>query len=238
MLLHAPLDSETSEDNANNVEPTVPAAQDQLLHAPHASMDTLLTKLVELVNSLHHANSVNTILNHQAHAPESALKVLSSMKMCASLPVSQDSMITESEVVLLLLLKVDAHSPTILATEFVSATVLQELTLIQPNVSAKAVHPTASVASLTPSAMLAMLDSTSRTESASLQASTAPLDNIDTTVSATVPALLELASKETSVKELAQLEPGHSITVATEPAQPNLPLVMLASTLAPLELHS
>ena len=216
----------------------MPAAQVQLPHAPHASMDTPLTKLVEPVNSLLHASSANTTHNHQAHAPESALKVPSSMKTCVSLPVSQDSMITESEVVLLLLLKADAHSPTILATESVSVTVLQEPTLIQPNVSVKAAHPTASVASLTPSAMLAMLDSTSKTESASLQASTVHLDNTDTTVSATAPALLEPASKETSVKELAPLEPFHSTTDATEPAQPNTPLLMLASTHAPLEPHS
>jgi hypothetical protein len=146
VLLHAPLDSETSEDNANNVEPTVPAVQDQLLHVLHVSMVMPLIKLVEHVNSLLHASSDNTTHNHQAHVPEFVHKVLSSMKMFVSLHVSQDSMTMESEVVLQLSLKADVHSLTILAMESVSVTVLQEPILIQPNVSAKAAHPTASVA--------------------------------------------------------------------------------------------
>jgi hypothetical protein len=86
--------------------------------------------------------------------------------------------------------------------------------------------------------MLAMLDLTSKMESALLQVSTAHLDNTDIMVSATAPVLLELVSKETSVKELAQLELGHLTTDVTETAQPNSLLLTLVLTHAQLELHS
>lgn len=134
MSLHAQLDSVTSVDNVNNVAPTVLVAQDHQLHAHLVSMDMLLIKLVELVNLPHLANSDNTTHNHPAHAPESAHKGPSSMKMSALLPASQDLMIMELEDVLLLFLKVDAHSLTILAMESVLATVPQVPILTQLNV--------------------------------------------------------------------------------------------------------
>lgn len=112
--------------------------------------------------------------------------------------------------------------------EFVSVTALQEPILIQPNVFAKAAHPTASVASQTPSVMLVMLDSTSKMEFVLPQVSTAHLDNIDTMVYATAPVQLELVFKQTSVKEPAPLELIHSTTDVTEHAQQNTPQVKLA----------
>lgn len=238
MWLHAPPVSETSEDSVKLAEPTAPAAQDQLPHAPHVSMVMLWTRLAEPAKSLPHASSVNTTPNPPAHALESALKAPSSMKMSASPPASQASTTTESEDASLSLLKVDAHSPTTSATESASATVPQALTPIQTSVSARAAHPTASAASPTPSATPAMLASTSKTESASPQASTALPANTDTTVSATATAQLEPALKVTSVKELAPLELGHSTTAATEPAPPSTLLLMPASTLAPPAPHS
>ena len=54
----------------------------------------------------------------------------------------------------------DVHSPISSATEFASATVPQEPTLIPKTDFARAAHPTVSVASPTPSATLAMPDTT------------------------------------------------------------------------------
>lgn len=95
---------------------------------------------------------------------------------------------------------------------------------------------TASLALPTLSAMLAMLDMILRMESASLQLSTAQVDNSDTMEFATLPALSVAALKETSARESAPLAHGHTTTDATEIAQPSTPPMMLALTLAQLEL--
>ena len=94
-----------------------------------------------------------------------------------------------------------------------------------------------SVVLLIPSVMLVMQDMTLKTVSVLLPASPVPVDNSDTMDSATLNVQLVLANKETSVKELALPELGHTMEDATELAQPNSPLPMLASTLAQLELH-
>lgn len=85
--------------------------------------------------------------------------------------------------------------------------------------------------------MLAMLDLTSEMESVLHQLSTAQVDNTDTTVSAIATAQLEPASKVISVKELVLLEHWRSTTDATEHAQPNSQLLMLALIHAPPVLH-
>ena len=119
------------------------------------------------------------------------------------------------------LLKVDVLSLTTLATVSASATVPPPPMLNQPAECANLAHLTASLASPTPSAMLAMLDMTLPTVSALLQLSHAPLDSSDTMVFAMAPAQLGAAPKETSARESVPLDHGHTTTVATEPAPPS-----------------
>lgn len=68
----APVDSETSVDNARNVMRTVPVARPPRPTASHASMDMLLIKSVDCARGLLLANSVSTSLNHPTPAPEFA----------------------------------------------------------------------------------------------------------------------------------------------------------------------
>lgn len=134
-----------------------------------------------------------------------------------------------------LVCKADALILTTLAMEFASATALHQLMLIPTAESASLAHPTVSPASPTPSAMPAMLDSTSPMESASLPLSLAQADSSDTMEFATQLAQLAAALKETSAKEFALQDHGHTTTVATELAQPSTPLTMLALIPAQLE---
>lgn len=117
-LLHAQLDLELLEDNALNVLKIVLAAQDHHLLVLHALMDMLLMLSLVFAKSLLHANSVNISHNLTANAPESALKIPSTMNLFALLLVFKDIKITELEDVLLKTLRVDVHSLTILVMEF------------------------------------------------------------------------------------------------------------------------
>ena len=129
-------------------------------------------------------------------------------------------MTTESEDASQPPLKPDAHSPISSATEFVSATVPQELIPTLKTDCAKLAHQTASVASPIPSVMLAMLVMISATESVLLPASAAHQDSSDIMEFAIKLVLQEPALKVVSVRELAQLVPGHTTEDATELAQP------------------
>lgn len=120
--------------------------------------------------------------------------------------------------------------------ESASATAPQEHILTTKTESARAALPTASVASPTPSATLVTLDTTLPTEFVSLPRLPAQQDNTDTTVCAILNAQLVPAPKETSVRELAQLEPGSTTEDATETVLPVSLLLMLASPLALQEL--
>jgi hypothetical protein len=137
--------------------------------------------------------------------------------------------------VLLLPLLLDAHTPTTSATASASPLVLLALTPILRPEFARAALPTASVASPTPSATPATLDTVFPTESASLLLSHAPPVSSNTTEFATPPALKAPALKETSVKGPALLEPGHTTRDATKTAPPITPLLMPVLTPAPLE---
>lgn len=220
-FLLALLDMVTLEVNANNATKTVLLAMETNNSALNVSMDMPLIKSMDSARKLPTASSDNISPNHPTDAPESALKTLTSMKMSASPLAYQDSMITESEDASPPLLKPDAQSPTSSAMEFVSATAHQEPILTLKTESARVAHPTVSVASPTPSVMLAMLDTISKTESVLLPLLTAQLDNSDTMESATEPALKEAAPKETSAKEPALLEHGITMEAATETAQLN-----------------
>ena len=180
-----------------------------------------MIKSVEYAKKLLLVNSDNISLNHQMLVPEFVLKTLTSTKMSVSLLVSQDTMITELEDVSLLLLKLDAHSLTSLAMEFVSATVHQELIQILKTEFVNHAHPTASVVLPTLSVMLATLVMISAKEFALLPQFNAQLVNSDTMEFVTHNALQELANKETSVRELALLELGLTMEDVTEPAQLN-----------------
>ena len=215
-FLLAHLDLEILEANASNAMIAVLPAMETNNSALNASMDLPLIKSMDFARKLPTASSDNISLNHLMDAPESVLKTPISMKMSVSPLASQDSTITESEDVSPPPLKPDAQFPTSLATEFVSATAHQEPILTLKTESARAAHPTASVALPTLSVMLAMLDMISKTESALLPLLLALLDNSDTMESAIVPVLKEAALKETSVKEHALLELGPTMEVAIE----------------------
>lgn len=84
--------------------------------------------------------------------------------------------------------------------------------------------------------MLAMLDTILAMEFVLPQLSTALQVNSDTMEFAIHHAQLELALKETTVKEPAPLALGPLTVVAIELAQPSSPLMMLVSIHAQLEL--
>ena len=117
--LHAQLDTEPLEDNALNALTTVLAAQDHHLLVLHALMDMLLMLSLVFAKLPLHANSVNISHNLTVNAQEFALKTPSTMNQFVLLLVFKDIKITELEDVSPKILKVDVHSPTILATEFV-----------------------------------------------------------------------------------------------------------------------
>ena len=118
-------------------------------------------------------------------------------------------------------LKPVAPSPTSSAMEFVSATAPQELTLIPRTEFARAAAATASVASPTPSATLAMLVMILTRVFASRLLLTVLLDNSDTMEFVTPPVLLVLANKAASARELALLELGPLGEDAIVLAQPS-----------------
>ena len=86
--------------------------------------------------------------------------------------------------------------------------------------------------------MPAMLDTISAMVSASLPLSAALQVNTDTTVFATLPALMVLALKATTAREHALLVPGAITTAATDTALPSTPPMMLVLTPALEELPS
>ena len=195
-----------------------------------------MTKLVEFARKLLHANLDNISLNPTTPALEFVLRTPTSMRTFVLLPVSQDTTTMELEDVLPLLLRPDAHSLTSSAMEFVSATVLQEPTLILRTEFVNHAHPTASVVLPTLSVMLVMLDMISAKEFVLLPLFNALLVNSDTMESATQLALLELVNKEASVRELVPLELGLIMVDVTELVQPNSLLLMPVLTHAQLEL--
>ncbi len=118
VLLHAQLDSDLLEDSALNALITVLAAQDLHLLAHLALTDMPSMLSLESANLLLHASSVNTSRNQTASAQEFALRILSTTNLSALLLVFKATKITELEDASLKTLKVDVHSPTILAMEF------------------------------------------------------------------------------------------------------------------------
>lgn len=119
--------------------------------------------------------------------------------------------------------------------ESASATALPPPMPIPQAESASPAHPTASPASPTPSAMPAMLASTSPTESASPPQSPAPADSSGTMESATPPAQLEAAHRVTSARECAPQDRGLTRMDAIEIAPPSTPPMTPVLTPAQLE---